>query len=360
MKNKIILVLLSIIILCASTVPVFAESSSDYQNKINQANKQIKELEGEIDKGLQAVEEINDQIETVQNEITILNVELTKLEKSIKEKEKELVEKRKLLEERMVAMYMAGDTTYLDVLLSGGFVDFVSNYYLVSQVVEYDTNLIGEVEKIKTTLVEEKSQVETKKQEKVNKEASLKTLKSQKQSKVDSLSKEQKDLQGKVDVWDSKMREIQEEERRRAAAAAAANGNLQYSGGQLQWPVPASSKISSPFGYRIHPIFNTYKLHTGIDIPASSGSNIVAAESGVVLLSSYGYNGGYGNYVIILHGDGLTTRYAHCSSLGVSEGQAVAKGQVIASVGSTGDSTGPHLHFEVRKNGICYDPLSYL
>ncbi len=358
MKNKIISVFL-IIFLCTSTVTVLAESSSDYQNKINQANKQIKEIEGEIDKGLQAVEEINDQIETVQNEITTLNVELTKLEKSIKEKEKELVEKRKLLEERMVAMYMAGDTTYLDVLLSGGFVDFVSNYYLVSQVVEYDTNLIDEVEKIKTTLVEEKSQVETKKQEKVNKESSLKTLKSQKQSKVDSLSKEQKDLQGKVDIWDSKMREIQEEERRRAAAAAA-NGNLKYNGGQLQWPVPSSTSISSPFGYRIHPIFNTYKLHTGIDIRASSGSSIVAAESGIVLLSSYGYNGGYGNYVIILHGDGLTTRYAHCSSLAVSEGQTVAKGQVIASVGSTGDSTGPHLHFEVRKDGICYDPISYL
>lgn len=361
MKRKIILVLISLIILFASTLPAYAESSSDYQNKIIDANKQIEKLEGEIDDGLQAIEELSDQITTVQSEINTLDSELSKLETSIKEKEKELLEKKELLEDRMVAMYMAGDTTYLDVLLSGGFVDFVSNYYLVSQIVQYDSNLIDEVDKIKTSLEEDKAQVEAKKQEKVTKQSSLKTLKSQKQSKVDSLTTEQKDLQSKVDAWDSKMKELQEAERRAAAAAAGSgNSNYQYNGGPLQWPVPSSKRITSNYGYRLHPIYKTYKLHSGIDIGASSGSSIVAAESGTVLLASYGYNGGYGNYIIINHGNGLTTRYAHCSSLSVSVGQSVTKGQVIAAVGSTGDSTGPHLHFEVRLNGTSYDPLNYL
>lgn len=360
MKKKIISIFLVILILFVSTLPVYAESSSDYQNKITEANKQIEKLDGEIDDGLQAIEDLSDQISTIQNEINTLETELNQLETSIKEKEKELNEKKEMLEDRMVAMYMAGETTYLDTLLSGGFVDFVSNYYFVTQIVEYDTNLIDEVEKIKTTLEDEKKQVETKKQEKVTKQSSLKTLKSQKQSKVDSLTTEQKDLQNKVDAWDAKMKEIQEAERRAAASSGSGGNNYQYNGGQLQWPVPSSTKITSNYGYRLHPIYKTYKLHSGIDIGASSGSSIVAAESGTVLLASYGYNGGYGNYIIINHGNGLTTRYAHCSSLSVSAGQSVTRGQVIAAVGSTGDSTGPHLHFEVRLNGTSYDPLNYV
>ena len=134
-----------------------------------------------------------------------------------------------------------------------------------------------------------------------------------------------------------------------------------YSGnGKFLWPVPSSSYISSPWGYRIHPIYGTKKLHAGIDIAASSGSNIVAAESGTVILSSWGYNGGYGNYIIVSHGNGYTTRYAHCSNLYVKVGETVSRGQVIAAVGSTGASTGPHCHFEVRINGESVNPVNYL
>ena len=153
------------------------------------------------------------------------------------------------------------------------------------------------------------------------------------------------------------MRELEEAERR---ANESDNGNFKYGGGPLKWPVPSSQKITSNYGYRVHPIYKTRRLHSGVDIGAPSGSNIVAAESGVVILASYGYNGGYGNYMIISHGSGLTTRYAHCNSLAVSVGQTVSKGQVIGAVGSTGDSTGPHLHFEVRLNSASYDPLNYL
>lgn len=355
MKKRISLVVLILILLLSSTVSVFAETSTDYKNKIDEANKQIELLDGKIDKELQEVEDYNQQIENAQSEINTLTTELTELEKSIKIKEKELVEKKEVLEDRMVAMYMAGETTYLDVLLSGGFLDFVSNYYLVTQIVEYDTNLINEVEEIKNTLETQKQQIETKKEEKQDAQNRLKQLKADKQASVDKLSTEQKQLQTQVDSWDAKMKELEELERN-----LNSSGSSEYDGSKLQWPAPSSKRITSNYGYRLHPIYNTYKLHSGIDIGAGSGSAIVAAESGTVILSSYGYNGGYGNYIIINHGNGLTTRYAHCSSLNVSVGQKVTRGQVIAAVGSTGASTGPHLHFEVRINGASQNPVNYL
>lgn len=364
MKKNVIFNFIIIItcILLAQTLclPVFAETSSDYKNKINGAKKEIEALDGQIDKAMQDVEDLNEQINTLESEIGTLDIELDKLEKSIKEKEEDLVNKQKLLEDRLVAMYIAGDTTYLDVLLSGGFVDFISKYYLVTQMAEYDTNLINEVEQIKQSLESEKKDVETKKQSKEQKSASLKSLKGQKQAKVDSLSEEQKKKQSQVDDWDAKMKELQEAERRAALASSSSGNKYTYSGGQLQWPVPASQRITSYYGYRIHPISGTYKLHSGIDIGASTGTNIVAAEDGQVILASNGYNGGYGNYVIISHGSGLTTRYAHCSKLLVSVGQNVKRGQAIAEVGSTGASTGPHLHFEVRINGESKNPVDYL
>ena len=127
-----------------------------------------------------------------------------------------------------------------------------------------------------------------------------------------------------------------------------------YSGGPFAWP-STSSYITSTYGTRVHPVTGQVKTHTGLDIGAASGTDIYAAAEGTVLVS--GWNaGGYGNYVVIDHGGGLTTLYAHCSSLNVSAGQKVSRGQVIAKCGSTGMSTGPHLHFEVRQDGKAYNP----
>lgn len=130
-----------------------------------------------------------------------------------------------------------------------------------------------------------------------------------------------------------------------------------YVGGEFTWPCPASRYISSSFGNRLHPTLNVWKFHTGIDIGCSAGKNIVAAASGKVIMSQW--YGGYGNCVMIDHGGGIVTLYGHASKLLVSKGQVVKQGQVIALVGSTGRSTGPHLHFEVRKNGQYIDPMSY-
>ena len=156
----------------------------------------------------------------------------------------------------------------------------------------------------------------------------------------------------------------QEEARVRAEIAAAArqtpaSANLpaKYSGGAFQWPSPGYYTVTSPYGYRIHPIFKTQKLHRGIDIAVPSGSAIVAAADGVVIKSTY--NSSYGYYVSINHGGGLVTLYAHNSSLAVSVGQSVKRGQRIATSGNTGNSTGPHLHYEVMLNGQTTNPMNY-
>ena len=140
--------------------------------------------------------------------------------------------------------------------------------------------------------------------------------------------------------------------------AGSSSGNSQYIGGVLAWPTPSTSYITSPFGYRTHPISGTYKFHTGIDIGASRNSAIIAANDGKVILS--GWNGGYGKCIVVDHGGGITTLYAHCNSLYVGVGAYVSRGQTIAAVGSTGNSTGPHLHFEVRVNGSYKNPLNYV
>ena len=128
--------------------------------------------------------------------------------------------------------------------------------------------------------------------------------------------------------------------------------------GTGRYLTPAQGPITSPFGYRIHPIFGTMRFHTGVDIGAYYGSPVLASDSGVVIDS--GWLGGYGNCIIVDHGGGYSTLYAHCSELYVSYGQSVSKGQQIAAVGSTGNSTGPHLHFEVRINGEPVDPLGFI
>lgn len=379
MKRKIISIIVACTIILTTNCSVLAVQSSDYKKQAEQAEsqkseaqKQYDELDGQINTALQEVEDINSSIENLENEINDLSDKVKKLNSSISEKEKDLESKQKLLEERLVASYMNGNNTYLSALLTGGLVNFISNYETIKQIAEYDTNLMNEVENTKKELEDEKSEIETAKTEKENKSNDLKKLKSEKQAKVNSLTDEQKQIQAQIDEYDSQMAILKQKELAQAAkereeAAKNNNSNNNISSqtdggtsGKFLWPVPSSHNISSGYGYRIHPISGTKKLHAGIDIAASGGANIVAAESGTVILSSYGYNGGYGNYVIISHGNGVTTRYAHCSSLSVSVGDTVTRGQVIAAVGSTGASTGNHCHFEVRINGNSTQPLDYL
>lgn len=383
MKKKVLSIFIILILLVSTNTVVFAETPTtssqakqqqkQTEAKQNETKQNLNNVTNQANSALQEVEDVKSSISKVEDEVDDLDEQSKKLDTSIKEKNGDLEEKQKLLEERLVNSYMNGEDTYLDALLSGGVVNFVTNYETIKQIANYDSNLITEVKNTKEELESEKIKVENVKVEKEAKSTELKALKKEKDAKYASLTDEQKKLQEQVDEYDDQMevlkkkeKELVEKEKEEALKTQAIaknnsnNNTVVKSTGQLGWPVPSSSTITSPYGYRYHPITGAYKFHAGIDIGASYGTDIVAADSGTVFLASDGYNGGYGNYVIINHGNGITTRYAHCSSLCVTEGQTVTKGQVIAKIGSTGASTGNHCHFEVRINGETQDPRNYV
>ena len=275
------------------------------------------------------------------------------------------------------------------LLTSGSITDFISSYYLVEQLTKCDTEVLNAIENTKKEIEDDKKELETKKEEIdktksqiAEKNEKLKNDKNTKQAKVNSLTEDEKELESQLSAYNAEMEKIAaaerkakaEEDARKKKEQSSTGGNTGSTGstgatggtsgtvtssGKMTWPIPGYNTITSYFGYRNHPIYHTWKLHSGIDVGAPTGAKFVAADDGTVLIASYGYNGGYGNYVVINHGNGITTRYGHGTTILVSAGQKVTKGTPVLTVGSTGASTGPHAHFEVRVNGTAVNPLNY-
>lgn len=182
----------------------------------------------------------------------------------------------------------------------------------------------------------------------------LQNTKTLRENYISKLSDEEKAKQAQIDEITSQYNEINKQ----ILELAKQGLDTEYIGGVLAWPVPGYTKISSNYGMRVHPITGQYKLHTGVDISAPMGANFVAANDGIV--TKAGYNTAYGNMVIIDHGGGISTLYAHGSEILVTVGQTVKRNDPILKVGSTGYSTGPHAHFEVRINGVVTNPIEYI
>jgi murein DD-endopeptidase MepM/ murein hydrolase activator NlpD len=245
-------------------------------------------------------------------------------------------------------MYKNGSVGFIDVLLgSSSISEFVSNLEMIQKIYKNDMNVLQtleqeqkELEAIKEELSQQKAQLDVKMQELETNLAELNALKAE-------LEKEEDRLLEEAEALTEKIKQL-----------TASSG--EYVGGIWQWPAPASKTLTSYYGWRIHPVYGTWKYHSGIDIAASNASNVVAAASGKVILSQW--YGGYGECIMIDHGGGLVSLYGHMlsGSRKVSVGDYVSAGQVIGLVGSTGVSTGPHLHFEVRINGELTDPLDYV
>lgn len=401
MKKKIVASLLIILLINFSFINVFATSSSnksDIQSKIDDKKEELQDVKDEKSGVLSEIDKLNTSIASTEKEISDLNAKITELTssisdktKEIEQKEEEFEEKDKLLQDRLVALYEAGDTTYLDMLLtSGSITDFISSYYLVEQLTKCDTEVLNAIENTKKEIEDDKKELETKKEEIdktksqiAEKNEKLKNDKNTKQAKVNSLTEDEKELESQLSAYNAEMEKIAaaerkakaEEDARKKKEQSSTGGNTGSTGstgatggtsgtvtssGKMTWPIPGYNTITSYFGYRNHPIYHTWKLHSGIDVGAPTGAKFVAADDGTVLIASYGYNGGYGNYVVINHGNGITTRYGHGTTILVSAGQKVTKGTPVLTVGSTGASTGPHAHFEVRVNGTAVNPLNYL
>ena len=342
---------------------------SDLQNQLNAANGQLNEVQSNLSENLQQVEKLDSRIETAEQELAEQESKITELKESIEQIETQLnsvTEKYdkqvELFKKRMVAIYMAGDTQYLDVLLkSSSLSDFISSYYLISQLTEIDENLLNDLETKKKTMDLSRQKLENEKKELAtiveNQTRTTRTLQNTKKMRenfIDKLSDDEKNLQAKIDEINKQYEEVNQQ-----ILALAQNGiDTAYIGGELAWPVPGYTRITSKYAMRVHPITGQYKLHTGVDIGAPLGANFVAANDGVVVKA--GPNVAYGNMVIIDHGGGISTLYAHGSEILVEVGQTVKRNQAVLKVGSTGYSTGPHAHFEVRINGVTTDPLPYI
>ncbi len=342
---------------------------SGLEDMISSSNEQIEFIESDLTSTVAEIAEINQQLldkkmeidtlEAQENEIQIyINKAEDELEKSTKKYEKQ----KEILEKRLVAMYEMGQTSYLDVLLnSNGIMDFLSNYYMINEIASADEELLESVNLEKkynenlTEALENKREVlnEHKKNRKKN-EISLENMSVIKNNKLQELTEAEIELQEMIEEYQKQVAEIETEIR----VLAIKNVGEKYVGGQMAWPVPGYTRITSAFGMRTHPITGVYKLHTGVDIGAPFGTSFIAANDGVVTYA--GWNNAYGNMVIIDHGGGINTLYAHGSEILVNVGDVVYQGDAVLKVGSTGYSTGPHAHFEVRVNGEYVQPLDYI
>lgn len=376
MKKKLVTAIVLVLVICLQGVISFADNiledlqsqQQELQEQKNLTNGQLEEVQVQLSETMQQVQNLSETINQTESEIDGLNTRLQTLQTSITEEEQKLQiaqmdydKQKKLFEDRMVAIYEAGETSYLDVLLSSkDITDFISNYYLISEIASYDTELLNQIDVQKKNIEETKETLDSQKKEyaesKKNAEKKailLKNTQTVKNNYMAKLTDAEKQLQAKIDEIDQATREVEAQ----IILIAGANSNTQYVGGVLAWPVPEYSTITSPFGMRVHPITGVYKLHTGMDIRAPIGANFVAANDGIVVKAEY--NRAYGNMVMIDHGGGIMTLYAHGSEILVQLGQTVKRGDPILKVGSTGYSTGAHAHFEVRVNGTYVNPVDY-
>jgi len=272
----------------------------------------------------------------------------------------ELDRRTGLLNGRLRALYEVGPAGYLEVLLAAtSFSDFLSRFDLLSAIVSHDVKLMHSIGETK----DEYTQIREELEQQLDQLTNLKQLEEAKRAQLASrtadrtryLAQVQNDLAEYEKALDDLERTTQELTKiiqdLQAKSSVSRTGEF-----SPVWPV--TGRITSPFGTRLHPVTRTYRHHSGIDIAVSTGTPVKAADAGVVLLSDW--HGGYGKTVIIDHGGGISTLYAHNSNLLVKVGQTVTRGQVVAHAGSTGVSTGPHVHFEVRVNGTPVDPMNYL
>ena len=344
------------------------------------------------------IEALDQQIANTEGEIDLQNQLIEQLQGMIAQKELELEEAQKEEEvqyekfkTRVRVMYEQGDASYLEVLLASDSVsDFLSRYEIVSQIAKYDKGLFEKLKAAKEAVAQKKAELEASQAEAEEAKAGLEATKRDLDAQLENRSAAMRELENASDEVkasyqeiedeeadinaqiDKMAKELAEQERRRheeAARIAAQNSGSSGQSNQSVAPVQTSSgytfplssgyrRVTSRFGNRKHPITGQYKLHTGVDISAPNGTTIMAAKSGTVIIA--GRSTAYGNYVVINHGGGLTTLYAHMSKLGTTNGATVNAGDTIGYVGSTGYSTGNHLHFEVRLNGSYQDAGSIL
>lgn len=361
------------------------------KNKINKEKSNISNTENERKSVSMDIENLDAKIQVTSAKISTLESEIVRLNKDIAENQEKLEEAQVNLSEntdalrmRLREMYKRGNVNYLEVILNSKDIEeLLRNNEIISSIARADRELIEFIQEQIDTIKETEERLQIDKAKVSASKAAVENERQSYQAAVDAKNNYMKVLESNLDLYkaefekaqsnwdalDSEIARLQKEitaqkkaEEAAARRATRVHSNITVSSGprngqSYTWPLPGHYSISSPFGYRVHPILGYSRLHSGVDIPAPSGTPIVAAKSGTVIMSQL--MSGYGNVVMVDHGDTVTV-YAHCSALNVGVGESVKAGDVVAFVGSTGLSTGAHLHFEVRVNGSPVNPLGYV
>ncbi|WP_207207981.1 murein hydrolase activator EnvC family protein [Xylanivirga thermophila] len=407
---KVISIILTLALVTCFANAAFAsgldEKKKDLAKQKGNIKNNITETKDKLESVKDEQNQVVNQLDTIQKDLANKEKELEKVEAHLSDTQEKLIHTQKELEEakekaneyendtaeRLRAMYMNGTSSYLEVLLEAKSMhDLLNRIVMVQELVSFDAKTLDrlenykgeiaqkhailkeqeeEVTKTKTLVSRQKREIESKKQEKAVLLEELKKEQERCEKELSDLEETSKGIEAEIQKIEKELEKKRKEEeaarKRKQQELTRKNKKPKnerssypvYSGGVLAWPTPSTHRITSGYGYRYHPILGYKKFHSGIDIGASYGSTIIAAEDGVVIHA--GNRGGYGKCVIISHGGSISTLYGHGSSILVENGQSVKRGQAIMKVGSTGVSTGPHLHFEVRKNGSPVNPMTYL
>ncbi len=387
MKYNKLAIFILYCILSFSAVTVLATSISDLQNEqkgieddIKNAQDELDSIEGELSEAQKELTNLDIQLNTAEKEYNNIVDQLNVAERELLQAEAELVEaieiknsQYEILKNRLAYMYEYGNISYVEIIFgSDSIYDMFNRVEYVTRIAEYDRNLLNlyeEQEKIVNNKVKEieirKAEIQVLVEEAEVKKINLENAYAEKSLLVSRMENNKEEQQKMIAELQRANKEIEnkiKEEQRKAEELLKqqqeAGNDMIYTGGKLGWPVPGYSRISSGYVDRLNPVTGVAEFHKGIDIPAPTGTNIVAAESGVVIDSRY--SSSYGYLVVISHGSGLSTLYAHNSELLVSKGDIVTRGSTIARAGSTGNSTGPHCHLEVRVNGVAVNPMPYI
>lgn len=391
------------------------------ESNLSEAQQEKKTLENDLQKAKELIDSLKGSKEDIQSEVEKLDKQLNEISGKVKEFESRLSKKRqeiadtesalnkakeqekkqyRNMKKRIQFMYENGQTSYVEMLLSAdSFTDFLNAVEYITQISQYDRKMLKEYQNMQVTIADTQKTLETdyaslqSLQAKVQEEKqAVAALESAKKGELNDVADDLTDAQTVAKAYEAEIQAQNEviaqiqaaqkraaeqqaaqqqaqaaEENQGATDAAGENQNTAQnttpsgngqSTGSMMWPCPSSKRVTSDYGPRTSPTNGASSNHKGIDIGAAYGADIVAADGGTVLVATYSSSGG--NYVIIDHGGGLCTVYMHASSLTVSAGQTVSKGQVIAKVGSTGISTGNHLHFGVTLNGVYVSPWGYV
>lgn len=355
----------------------------EQKTNISNTETEKKSVNGEIESLDAKIQVASAKISSLQGEISKLNADIDENQKKLEEAQVNLSENTDALRMRLREMYKRGNVNYLEVILNSRDIEeLLRNNEIISSIAKADRELIEYIKEQIDTINDAKERLQIDRAKVSANKAAVENERATYQAAVNAKNEYMKVLESNLDLYkaefekaqanweslDSEIARLQKEiaEQKKAEEAARratrVHSNISVSSGprdgqKYTWPVPGHYSISSPYGYRIHPILGYSKFHSGIDIPAPIGTPIVAAKSGTVIMAKL--MSGYGNVVMVDHGETVTV-YAHCSAVNVNVGDSVKEGDVVAFIGSTGLSTGPHLHFEVRVNGATVNPVGYV